>query len=74
MNETQVIHARSIARHVREHAARLVARMSSIERQYKEDLMKMPASSMANRIRTEVDLAMNEIKQVLDDMLPDLGS
>ncbi len=73
MNEMQVIHAHSVARHVREHAELLVSRMRGIERQYyKDDLIKIQPEAIANLIKTEVELATKEINQVLADMLPDL--
>ncbi len=76
MNQAQMRHAASIARHIREQAAeRLVGDMESIEHFATEDekyYSEYPVEKMVERIQNEVFFCQRQIERVLKDMLGEL--
>ncbi len=68
MNKPQERHAKSIARHIREHAERIVRNMSAIECSSMEDIPLDVIEGKFNEVPTDLE----DIQKVLDDMLAEL--
>ncbi len=68
MNTAQARHCKSIARHIREHAERIVRSMAAIEQ---SNLSDVPLDVIEGKF-SEIPADLEDIQQVLDDMLPDL--
>lgn len=68
MNKAQALHAKSIARHIREHANKIVITMASIE---STNLSDVPLDIIEGHFG-ELEYHWNSIQQVLEDMLPEL--
>ena len=71
MNKAQARHAKSIARHIREHLQSMLASMSSIESAGLTTLADIPLDVMEGKF-SEVPAGLEDIQQVLDEMLPEL--
>lgn len=69
MNKAQALHAKSIARHIREHANRIVLAMASIE---STNLSDVSLDVMEGKF-SEVPAGLEDIQEVLEDMLPELS-
>jgi len=64
MNQAQALHAKSLARHIREHAEVIVRRMRYLE---SEDLTNVPVN-VVNNFTVEAEFECKEIKTVIADM------
>ncbi len=72
MNKAQAMHAKSIARHIREHAEHIVHSMASIESTSVSRLADIPLDVIEGKFSSEVPAGLRDIQKVLKDMLPEL--
>lgn len=73
MNNLQLLHAQSIARHIREHAERLASEMRGVESIHEKYAAGISVVDMRERLVGNFEHSVKEMRQVFADMLGELG-